>query len=60
MIEIEQFFSFEERAIQALKHNKNSLFWFNLTLIEESFHYVNYGLSIITSKVCQIFSVMKT
>ena len=26
----------------------------------ESFYYVNYGSSIITSKVCQIISVTKT
>ena len=28
--------------------------------IAESFYYVNYGSSIIMSKVCQIISVMKT
>ena len=27
--------------------------------LAESFYYVNYGSSIITSKVCQIISVMK-
>ena len=28
--------------------------------VAKSFYYVNYGLSIITSKISQIISVMKT
>jgi hypothetical protein len=29
-------------------------------IIAESFYNVKYGLSVITSKTCQTFSVMKT
>ena len=39
-----------------LKHVSN----FNFPSLAESFYYINYGSSIIASKVSQIISVMKT
>ena len=39
---------------------ESSIFLQTLHISAESFYYVNYGLSIITSKVRQIISVMKT
>ena len=45
--------SVKKRSSQSLQ------FWFFLTTIAESFYNLNYGLSLIMSKFCQIISVMK-